>query len=85
MSKKRAAESLGWVGMCLLQFQSIPAIIQTITNDTTNIPLSLPVMCMMGLACYLYRSLVQGDTLYTVGNTIGLIGQFSLICAILYS
>lgn len=85
MSHHKAANALGWVGMLLLQMQSIPAIIQTVTNEATNIPLSLPVMCMMGLACYLYRSLVQGDTLYTVGNTIGLIGQFSLICAILYS
>lgn len=83
MSKRKAIEILAWVGLVLLQSQSIPALIATI-QGAANIPLLMPCMTFAGLACYLARSLAQSDTLYTVGNTIGLLGTGALIIAITY-
>lgn len=83
MSKRKAIEILAWLGLILLQSQSIPALLATIQGGA-NIPLLMPIMTFAGLLCYLARSLAQGDTLYTVGNTIGLLGTGALIIAITY-
>lgn len=81
---KRATETLGWIGMILLQAQAIPATIATI-QGAANVPLLMPILTALGLSCYLARSLAQKDTLYTVGNSIGLLMSCTLIVAILYS
>jgi len=79
---KKFAEISGWVGLACLQFNSVPAIISSLeTGETT--PIGTIVLTMVGLSLYLVRSLATNDTLYTMGNVIGLIGNSILLATIL--
>ena len=74
-------EVAGWVGLGCLQFNSVPAIISSIETGSTT-PLGTIYLTLIGLVLYLIRSLKANDTLYTVGNTIGLVGNFILLATI---
>jgi len=68
--------------LACLQFNSVPAIISSLeTGETT--PIGTIVLTMVGLSLYLVRSLATNDTLYTMGNVIGLIGNSILLATIL--
>jgi uncharacterized protein with PQ loop repeat len=77
------AEFIGYVGMAMLQFNSIPAIISALETGASA-PIATIVLSIAGLACYLYNSLKTDNTLYTVGNTIGIIGNSILLFSVLY-
>jgi len=71
-------EISGWVGLAMLQFNSVPAIISSMeTGETT--PVGTILLTLGGLSLYLIRSLKTNDTLYTVGNTIGIVGNLILL------
>jgi uncharacterized protein with PQ loop repeat len=74
-------EIAGWVGLGCLQFNSIPAIISSIDTGATT-PLGSVYLTLVGLTLYLIRSINANDTLYTVGNTIGIIGNLILLFTI---
>jgi uncharacterized protein with PQ loop repeat len=74
-------EIAGWVGLGCLQFNSIPAIISSIDTGATT-PLGSVYLTLIGLTLYLIRSINANDTLYTVGNTIGIIGNLILLFTI---
>ena len=74
-------EIAGWVGLGCLQFNSIPAIISSIDTGATT-PLGSVYLTLVGLTLYLIRSINAKDTLYTVGNTIGIIGNLILLFTI---
>lgn len=78
----KKADLIGYVGMALLQFNSIPAIIQALKNGVSA-PLATMFLTVAGLSCYLYNSVKTENTLYTVGNIIGIIGNTILIFAVL--
>ena len=79
---KKFAEISGWVGLACLQFNSVPAIMSSLeTGETT--PLGTILLTMAGLSLYLVRSLATNDTLYTMGNVIGLVGNSILLATIL--
>ena len=75
-------EVIGYIGMGMLQFNSVPAIIQAVESGKSA-PLATMFLTVAGLACYLYNSVKTKNTLYTVGNTIGIIGNSILIFAVL--
>jgi len=84
MKKKKLnwTEISGWIGLSCLQFNSIPAIISSVeTGNTTPIPSIL--LTIVGLMLYLIRSIKTNDTLYTVGNLIGITGNVILLATIL--
>lgn len=77
-TKMNFGEISGWVGLACLQFNSVPAIISSIeTGETT--PTGTILLTLIGLSLYLIRSLKTSDTLYTVGNTIGIVGNLILL------
>jgi len=82
MLNKNTSEIMGWVGLGCLQFNSVPAIISSIETGNTT-PIGTILLTMIGLALYLVRSLATNDTLYTVGNVIGLVGNAILLTTIL--
>ena len=75
-------EVVGYLGMGLLQFNSIPAIIEAV-HTGNSAPIATMALTIAGLACYLYNSVKTKNTLYTVGNVIGIIGNSILIIAVL--
>jgi len=82
MTNKKFTEISGWVGLACLQFNSVPAIIASLENGETT-PIGTILLTMVGLSLYLIRSIATSDTLYTVGNVIGLVGNAILLATIL--
>lgn len=79
--KLNYGEVAGWVGLGCLQFNSVPAIISSVETGSTT-PVGTVALTLIGLTLYLVRSLTAQDTLYTVGNTIGLVGNLILLATI---
>lgn len=73
---------IGWAGMAMLQFNSIPAILSAV-NDGARFPIATILLTIAGLACYMVRAVIDKDTLYITGNLIGLVGNFILLFATL--
>lgn len=74
---------IGYLGLALLQFNCIPAIIAALQQGHST-PLLGVFLTITGLACYLYHAVVAKNTLYIIGNTIGLVGNLVLLIAILW-
>ena len=79
--KLNYGEVCGWVGLGCLQFNSIPAIISSVETGSTT-PVGTVALTLIGLSFYLVRSLTAQDSLYTVGNVIGLVGNLVLLATI---
>jgi hypothetical protein len=73
---------MGWVGLGCLQFNSVPAIMSSLENGETT-PIGTIGLTIVGLTLYLVRSIATNDTLYTVGNIIGLVGNGILLATIM--
>lgn len=80
---KHWGEILGWIGMAMLQFNSVPAIHSAIVNGTST-PVATVGLTIGGLTCYLIRAACRFDMLYLVGNMIGLIGNLILLAVLLF-
>ncbi len=76
-----SGEVAGWIGLGCLQFNSIPAIISSVETGSTT-PVGTVALTLIGLVLYLVRSLSAQDTLYTVGNSIGIVGNLILLATI---
>lgn len=79
--KLNSGEIAGWVGLGCLQFNSVPAIISSVETGSTT-PVGTVGLTLVGLVLYLIRSITAQDTLYTVGNTIGIVGNLILLATI---
>ena len=79
--KLNYGEVCGWLGLGCLQFNSIPAIISSVETGSTT-PVGTVALTLIGLSFYLVRSLTAQDSLYTVGNVIGLVGNLVLLATI---
>ena len=79
--KLNCGEVAGWIGLGCLQFNSIPAIISSVETGSTT-PVGTVALTLIGLVLYLIRSLSAQDTLYTVGNSIGIVGNLILLATI---
>ena len=79
IEKKRipTEDKVGYIGLCCVQLARLPSFF------STDLPhFSLPLMVFLGLICYQYRAWVQRDMVYTIGNTIGLILNCSMLIRI---
>ena len=74
---------IGYTGMLILQSNSMPLIYQALINSVA-INLLTPIMTICGLSCYLYYSVRRKDTLYTIGNSIGITSSLILIFSIVF-
>ena len=78
VDSKMFSKLVGWMGLIALQFNSIPLILSA--SGGLTMPITTPMLSIFGLSCYLYHSLfVRQDILYTVGNSIGIIANSTLI------
>lgn len=73
---------VGYLGLAFVQFNCVPAIIAALQQGHST-PISGVILTVVGLACYLYNAVVTKNTLYIIGNTIGLVGNLILLFAIL--
>ena len=62
----------GWVGMALLQGSTLPTLLNSIEGNAHLPSFAVTVMTWLGLSLYLWNSIATNNTLYTVGNAIGL-------------
>ena len=70
-------DKVAYIGLCCVQLALLPSFF------STDLPhFSLPLMVFLGLICYQYRAWVQRDMVYTIGNTIGLILNCSMLIRI---
>ena len=67
-------DRVAYVGWVCVQLALLPSFF---SSDLPHY--SLPLMVFMGLICYQYRAWVQRDMVYTIGNTIGLILNASML------
>lgn len=71
-----------WIGMAMLQFNSVPAIFAAVETGA-KFPVATILLTLGGLSCYMYRAIADKDALYIVGNTIGIVGNSILLAATL--
>jgi len=70
-------DKVAYIGLCLVQLALLPSFFSTDLPHYT-----LPLMVFCGLICYQYRAYKQRDMVYTIGNTIGLILNASMLIRI---
>ena len=70
-------DKVAYLGLFLIQLALLPS------HFSSTLPhYSLPLMVFLGLICYQYRAYVQRDMVYTLGNTVGLIMNGSILIRI---
>jgi len=62
----------GWVGMIMLQGNNVPTLLASLSGSAHLPPLSLTMLTWCGLTMYLWNGIHTRNTLYIVGNVIGL-------------
>ena len=74
---------IGLLGLIMLQSNSLPAVFYAIETGKAA-PVSTILMTLGGLSCYLWHSVIETkNTLYTIGNCIGLLGNSILLYVVL--
>ena len=73
----------GWIGMIMLQGNTVPTLLARLSGSVNLPPLSLTSLTWCGLTMYLWNAIYTRNTLYIVGNVIGLILNSIMIGLIL--
>ena len=83
---ERLQETIGWIGMVLVQCASFPTLYMLAAGHTVSLPdLSLVLLLMTGLALYFWRAVPQRDRVYMVSNAVGFAVQSAMLSAIIFS
>ena len=83
---ERLQETIGWIGMVLVQCASFPTLYMLAAGHTVSLPdLSLVLLLMTGLALYFWRAVLQRDRVYMVSNAVGFAVQSAMLSAIIFS
>jgi uncharacterized protein with PQ loop repeat len=82
--KKLGALS-GWAGMVLIHSATLPTTLGVILgySDKTP-PISMVILVWTGLMLFLFRAIVQKDTLYIVSNAVGFFFNSILLALIVF-
>jgi len=82
---RKFEQTIGWVGMLLVQCASFPSLYNLIILGEAELPpLSMVIMLQVGLALYFARAYMQRDVVYLVSNGLGFAIQTLLFCLIIY-
>jgi uncharacterized protein with PQ loop repeat len=82
---RKFEQTIGWVGMLLVQCASFPSLYKLIILGESDLPpLSMVLMLQVGLALYFARAYIQRDTVYLVSNGLGFAIQTLLFCLIIF-
>lgn len=83
MIKRRIGELFGWMGLLVIQFASIPPVVNILIGNGDRVPpIETVVLVWSGILLYLIRSVIQKDTLFIVSNAIGFCTQSALLSLI---
>jgi uncharacterized protein with PQ loop repeat len=82
--KKMGAIS-GWVGMILIHGATLPTTLGVILGYSDKVPpVSMVILVWTGLMLFLFRAIVQKDTLYIVSNALGFFFNSILLALIVF-
>ena len=82
--KKMGAIS-GWVGMILIHGATLPTTLGVILGYSDKVPpVSMVILVWTGLMLFLFRAIVQKDTLYIVSNALGFFFNSILVALIVF-
>ena len=82
--KKLGALS-GWAGMVLIHGATLPTTLGVILGYSDKVPpISMVILVWSGLMLFLFRAIVQKDTLYIVSNAIGFFFNSVLLSLIVF-
>lgn len=82
---RKIQNTIGWVGMLLVQCASFPALYELLVLGQAELPpLSMVLMLQAGLALYFWRAILQKDVVYLVSNGLGFCIQTTLFCLIIF-
>ena len=82
----RTQETVGWIGMILVQCASFPSLYMLAMGHDVSLPdLSLVLLLMGGLAMYFWRAVLQRDRIYLWSNAIGFSVQTAMLTVIVFS
>ena len=84
MIKKLGALS-GWIGMILIHGATLPTTLGVILGYSDKVPpISMVMLVWTGLMLFLFRAIVQKDTLYIVSNSLGFFFNSILLALIVF-
>lgn len=85
MSKAKAFEAGGYIGICLIQGAAIPSLVGVIMGWSHELPpLSMVLMVWAGLFLFLLRSIYNRQMLYIVSESVGIFLQSILLALIVF-
>jgi len=75
----------GWVGMVLIHGATLPTTLGVILGYSDRVPpVSMVILVWTGLLLFLFRAIVQKDTLYIVSNALGFFFNSILLALIVF-
>lgn len=75
----------GWVGMILIHGATLPTTLGVILGYSDKVPpVSMVILVWTGLMLFLFRAIVQKDTLYIVSNALGFFFNSILLALIVF-
>jgi hypothetical protein len=75
----------GWLGMVLIHSATLPTTLGVILGYSNNVPpVSMVILVWTGLVLFLFRAIVQKDTLYIVSNAVGFFFNSILLALIVF-
>jgi uncharacterized protein with PQ loop repeat len=75
----------GWVGMILIHGATLPTTLGVILGHSDRVPpVSMVILVWSGLMLFLFRAIVQKDTLYIVSNAVGFFFNSILLALIVF-
>jgi len=82
---KKLGSVSGWLGMILIHSATLPTTLGVIMgySDKTP-PISMVIFVWTGLMLFLFRAIVQKDTLYIVSNAVGFFFNSILLALIVF-
>ena len=82
---KKLGSLSGWIGMVLIHSATLPVTLGVILGySSTMPPVSMVVLVWTGLMLFLFRALVQKDTLYIVSKAVGFFFNSILLALIVF-
>ena len=75
----------GWIGMLLIHGATLPTTLGVILGYSDKVPpISMVLLVWSGLMLFLFRAIVNKDTLYIVSNAVGFFFNSILLALIVF-
>jgi hypothetical protein len=82
---KKLGSISGWLGMILIHGATLPTTLGVILGYSDKVPpISMVILVWTGLMLFLFRAIVQKDTLYIVSNAVGFFFNSILLALIVF-